>query len=165
MTNVDPTSAELQSDEASSSNQQYKPTNTASGNTKDSGEVSRFSRSVSFLNDLKELFAIMVFFIGGAVWIYTAFATKQHVQTVRCLLETTIDRIDGEAQTRFIGAEISEIELQINELQNKEEARPEDISKAGVLRREIEILEVSRRKEHEKLHEARAASDKGECVQ
>jgi hypothetical protein len=51
----------------------------------------RFSAFIKLLNDYKELITLLLFFIGGVIWLYVAFATKREVATLKCLLGTTIE--------------------------------------------------------------------------
>src|SRR5262245_11290037 len=45
---------------------------------------------LQFLKDEKEIITTILFFVGGAIWLYTAFATKHYVASVKCLLGATI---------------------------------------------------------------------------
>lgn len=70
------------------------------------------------IKEAKEFIAILVFFVGGVIWLYAAFATKRQVAGVRCLLGATIERIDNEAQAKNFQAEIVEHSVRLQQIQN-----------------------------------------------
>ncbi len=81
---------------------------------------------VERLNEYKELIAILVFFLGGFIWLDTQFPTKSdlkaEIASVNCLLEQymTLTQLQVRGQ---------ELEKQVQELGRRiSEVLPDDIS-------------------------------------
>jgi len=127
--------------------------------------VGKFHSAVSHLKDLKELIAILVFFVGGAVWIYTAFATKQYVAGVRCLLASTIERIDNEAQSRELKSEIIEVGVRQHQIRSQGNLSTSDILEAEKLSAHMKELENRKALADRAVVESSARILQGECEQ
>lgn len=126
-------------------------------------EQGKFRTAVSHLKDLKELVAILVFFIGGAVWIYTAFATKQYVAGVRCLLASTIERIDNEAQSRELKSEIIETGVRQQQIRNRGSLTAVDIVESETLSAHMKELEGRKALADRSVKESSERILQGEC--
>src|SRR5262245_7951462 len=78
------------------------------------------------LKDYKEFIAILVFFIGGILWIFGYFATKKQLDELHCLMNANVDFIQG----RMEAANLSQLMVQnIEELTpfaNKTELSPDE---------------------------------------
>ena len=46
-----------------------------------------------WINDYKELLSVIIFFIGGFLWVYGVFATKAEIKELKCLINVNIDAI------------------------------------------------------------------------
>jgi hypothetical protein len=47
------------------------------------------------LKEYKELISILVFFIGGALWIFAFFATRNQLEELHCLMNANMNFIQG----------------------------------------------------------------------
>lgn len=54
------------------------------------------------LMDYKEFVAILVFFIGGAMWIWGYFATKSQLDDLHCLMNANVTLIQGKMDAASI---------------------------------------------------------------
>jgi len=50
---------------------------------------------IAHLKQYKEFIAILVFFVGGFMWIFAYFATKESVDEVRCIADNIIILVDS----------------------------------------------------------------------
>lgn len=98
------------------------------------------------LNDFKEFIAILVFFLGGVVWIYDYFATKQQLVQFNCLLTASISIARADADTKYLSDKIVEIDLQATELDEKRLKGP---LSAAEKKRLIELTNDSKNKQNE----------------
>lgn len=51
---------------------------------------------VKWLNDYKELLSVIIFFIGGFLWVYGVFATKEQIKELKCLMNANITIINSQ---------------------------------------------------------------------
>lgn len=125
---------------------------------------------LSRLSEYKELITIFMFFLGGVIWLYSAFATKSYVGNIRCLLGATIERVDNEAQSRTLKADIVENNTKIEQLKvDLKKAELAGAPTASLIaeseRLKLEVKAFEKRKE--KADEMIANSNKrvlnGEC--
>jgi hypothetical protein len=63
------------------------------------------------LKDYKELIAILVFFLGGVLWMFGYFATKKQLTELRCLMLTNVEFIQGSMDV----ASLSDLSLKNSE--------------------------------------------------
>jgi hypothetical protein len=89
---------------------------TPSPNNLKSAPPSAIAKFLAKLKEYKELIALIMFFVGGIIWLYAAFATKSYVASIRCLLGATIERVDNEAQSRVHEGDIVLHNARIEEL-------------------------------------------------
>ncbi|WP_157973675.1 hypothetical protein [Tropicimonas sp. IMCC34043] len=68
------------------------------------------------LKDYKEFVAILVFFLGGLLWVYGVFATQKQVDQIKCLLNTNISLIHNQTQSRFLLQELTSKQLSLAEV-------------------------------------------------
>lgn len=145
--------------------------NVNGANTKEGAKQSLVPPTLlSRLNEYKELITIVMFFLGGAIWLYSAFATKAYVGNIRCLLGATIERVDNEAQSRTIKADIVEGNTKIEQLKaDLTKAQSTGAPTAPIIaeteRLKLEVKALEKRKD--KADELVANSNKrvlnGEC--
>lgn len=50
---------------------------------------------LGFLKEFKELLAVLIFFFGGALWIFGYFATKSQIKELYCIMNANVDFIQG----------------------------------------------------------------------
>lgn len=79
--------------------------------------ASRFSAAVATLNDYKELLTMILFVVGGVIWLYAAFATKVYVAAIECLLGATIQRYDNDALSKRLSADLVDANIEMRRLQ------------------------------------------------
>lgn len=88
------------------------------------------SRLLRTIKEYKELIAIIVSFIGGALWVFDYFATKEEVKDLRssttsesnqlhCLLQENVQRLDGEHMMKFYSVELLKIQQQMRDIKPK----------------------------------------------
>lgn len=116
------------------------------------------------LKQYKELVAIILFFGMGIIWLYTAFATKHYVASIRCLLGTTIERIDNEAQARVLQDEIVDRNARVEELKTSN-ATPTAplILQIEKLKAEIDGLKHKKMSSEEIISKSSSRLLNGEC--
>lgn len=124
------------------------------------------------IKEYRELIAVAAAFLGGVAWLHAAFATKAHVAGIRCLLGSTIERVDSESRSRVLQSEIISFSTKLQQSSL-------DLTKAQTagqptvfLMREVEELKAQiddSKKRKSKFDDAAAAADqrlqKGECSQ
>jgi hypothetical protein len=73
------------------------PSNASTSSSTASGTTGqgRWSNFLKPVNEYKELIALLLFFLGGAFWIFDYFATKHQVKQLQCLLNANIGFIQG----------------------------------------------------------------------
>jgi hypothetical protein len=59
------------------------------------------------LKEYKELIAILVFFLGGVLWMFGYFATKQQLTELRCWMRANVEFV----QARMDGANLSDLSV------------------------------------------------------
>jgi hypothetical protein len=95
------------------------------------------------LKDYKELISILVFFVGGALWIFAYFATRTQVDELRCLMNANI----GFIQSRMEVASLSELMVQniaeAASLNSKSSLTADDKVKRGKL--QVGAAEITRK--------------------
>lgn len=63
-----------------------------------SSEASAVSRFGSWLKEYKELIAVLVFFIGGGIWMYNIFATQRQLSDMGCHISANIELLSSEIE-------------------------------------------------------------------
>lgn len=122
--------------------------------------ASRFSAAVATLNDYKELLTMILFVVGGVIWLYAAFATKAYVASIECLLGETIKRYNNDTISKRLSDELVDANIEMRRL---EEIHPVDA-------RAIEDIEKQKQKiddlkSHKSLADqtAKSAENLQEC--
>lgn len=73
---------------------------------------------LSKLKEYKELITVIIFFVGGIVWIYGYFATKSSLTTIsaqlQCLLNTHVTLISSEMEHSKLQADKEKIAIELN---------------------------------------------------
>ncbi|RWO49230.1 hypothetical protein [Mesorhizobium sp.] len=133
-------------------------TNSAPG-----GDQEKLRSLFSYLRDFKEVVAIVIFFVGGVIWLYAAFATKQYVAEVKCLLGATIERIDNEAQAKTFQAEIIEHSIRLERMQSDGPTSPNIIGDLELIKQKIEDLKTKKSLADEVTKKASQRVINGEC--
>ena len=77
--------------------------------------LDKISAFVKVLSDYKELIGIFIFVIGGILWAFAYFATKQQLDELKCLMNSNISIIQGKTDA----ASLSQILIQ-----NQQESAP-----------------------------------------
>ncbi|WP_149339154.1 hypothetical protein [Neorhizobium sp. P12A] len=90
---------------------------TSDGQDESDGKAKKGKELLSKLNEYKEIISIIVFFIGGCIWIYSTFATKVYVARIQCFLGATIQRVDNEEQSRVFQSDIIDLNIRLARLQ------------------------------------------------
>jgi hypothetical protein len=116
-----------------------------------------------FLKDTKELITIILFFVGGIVWLYAAFATKHYVGSVKCLLGATIERIDNEAQAKQLQTDIVELNVQLRKLDSAGLPAADLISQSETLKQKIEDSKGRKQLADAIVKKASQRVQNGEC--
>lgn len=111
----------------------------------------------------REVLLLIAVFGAGAFWAYSAFATKQYVAGVRCLLASTIERIDNEAQSRQLKDEIIDTRVRLNLIREQGNLSAERILEAETLETLRIDLEERKRRADQIVKEASKMLTKGEC--
>jgi hypothetical protein len=118
---------------------------------------------LQFLKEEKEILTTVGFFIGGAVWLYAAFATKHYVGSVKCLLGATIQRIDNEAQSRQLQAESLDLNIQLRKLDSAGLAPIELITQSEALKQKIDDAKTRKQLADAEVKKASQRVQNGEC--
>lgn len=74
------------------------------------GAISYF---LTRLKEYKEFIAIIAFFMGGIMWIYGFFATKNEVKVLRCLMNNQIILIEARINKKFLPAELARMKAEL----------------------------------------------------
>lgn len=97
------------------------------------------------LGEYKELIAIIVFFVGGILWLYGFFATKREIKELKCLLNTNVSIIHNQMMNKFLLEELTENRLKQESIRNKKNLTPQDFedlvnqeNKANLLQKSID---------------------------
>jgi hypothetical protein len=69
---------------------------------------------VHWLGSYKELLSVVIFFLGGFLWVYGVFATKEQIKEVRCMLNANVDVINAQLEESSIS------QLLVDNLQEKD---------------------------------------------
>jgi hypothetical protein len=69
---------------------------------------------LQWLNSYKELVSVVVFFLGGFLWVYGVFATKEQIKELKCVLNANVDMLNAQFEESSIS------QLLIENLQEKE---------------------------------------------
>jgi len=113
--------------------------------------------------EYKEFIAILVFFIGGVVWLYAAFATKSYVDefkdtiqkaitqiqesskkstaNIKCVLGGSIEVYSKDTEIRFLQDEVTSNKIDLEKLKNQKLSIPEFIEQSEKIKGKIEDLE------------------------
>lgn len=116
------------------------------------------------LNDYKELVSILVFFAGGVIWLYAAFATKTYVDEfnvatrqaikeirdsnkkstakIKCVLGGSIEVYSKGTEIRFHQDEITSYRIDLEKLKNQKLNRSEFIEQSEKIKNKIDKLET-----------------------
>jgi hypothetical protein len=62
---------------------------------------------LDILKEYKELIAILVFFLGGVLWMFGYFATKQQLTELRCWMRANVEFVQG----RMDAANLSDLSV------------------------------------------------------
>jgi hypothetical protein len=62
---------------------------------------------LNILKEYKELIAILVFFLGGVLWMFGYFATKQQLTELRCWMRANVEFVQG----RMDAANLSDLSV------------------------------------------------------
>ena len=119
------------------------------------------------LKEYKEFLVILVFFAGGASWIYGYFATKAQLNEARCLLDANIEAVTHQLKKKLLYDDILLLErdlrilsdkLALGPLSNDEKTRLDNLTLDRGLKRAQ--LEKSIQVEQQMLNRLR----RGECL-
>lgn len=72
----------------------------------------RGQKFLEALKDYKEFLLILVFFLGGVSWIYGYFATKEQVRVLRCLLNTNVEFVSYQIQSKLLLDQMHQIDAE-----------------------------------------------------
>ena len=50
---------------------------------------------LDILKEYKELIAVLVFFLGGVLWMFGYFATKKQLTELRCWMHANVEFVQG----------------------------------------------------------------------
>ena len=120
-------------------------TNDTSGSTPD---------FITRLKEYKEFIVILVFFIGGFMWIYGYFATKEQVKVLQCLTNQNITLIESRMQKKFLFDELNQKGMELEKLLKKADVLNEERRKVIQLTNEIEIIKANLKKTEARYDEA-----------
>lgn len=118
---------------------------------------------LQFLKDTKELITLILFFVGGIVWLYAAFATKHYVASVKCLLGATIERIDNDSQSKQYQVEIVELNVRLQQVQNSGRPVLDIINEVETLKQKVEDFKGKKQLADESAKKASQKAANGEC--
>jgi hypothetical protein len=62
---------------------------------------------LDIVKEYKELIAILVFFLGGVLWMFGYFATKQQLTELRCWMRANVEFVQG----RMDAANLSDLSV------------------------------------------------------
>ena len=108
---------------------------------------------ITRLKQYKEFILILVFFMGGAMWVYGYFATKDQVEVVHCLTSNGISLIESRMQKKFFFDELTQKSMELDRLRAKTNISNEESQKVIILNAEIDLI-------RKKLFETEAKHDK-----
>ena len=118
------------------------------------GEKSAKSGFIQKLSEYREFIVILIFFIGGFLWIYEYFATRSQVGELNCLLRENINVVDGQMQTKFILESMKKNGLRYEKLLKLKEDNKLTLSEQEELielKNEAKLLDEQLKKEQEKF--------------
>jgi hypothetical protein len=79
------------------------------------------------LKEYKEIIGIIIFFIGGILWILAYFATKEQINTLNCLLNRNIEVVQYQINQRILSDDMRVLEFDIVHLsQQQQRSLPEE---------------------------------------
>jgi len=76
------------------------------------------------LGEYKELIAILVFFAGGAAWVFGYFATKREVEEFKCRQSYDIQRVESDVKKKSTHDAQVDVSQKLLELERREKAGP-----------------------------------------
>ncbi len=142
-----------------------------SENDKPAGEgedpsVSGVGKFVKYFKEWKEAILLILFAVGGSIWLYSAFVTKQDLRITRCLLNNYILVVASQVSQKISNDELISIRQKIREL--KRNSKNLSDSQA----RELDQLEINEQKQVDLLKKAQSNANmafetlqRGECIQ
>src|ERR1700730_1174980 len=94
------------------------------------GELSSRGRFVAFVNDYKELMTTIAFFVGGILWVFGYFATKEEFHGLRdatssqnkimhCLLQKHVQLLEKTQELKINHDELINVEAKLRKKNQK----------------------------------------------
>jgi uncharacterized protein YacL (UPF0231 family) len=104
---------------------------TTTAKNKLDAEGTTFERVIHYLNEYKELITAILFFAGGAAWVFNYFATKDELKTLReisakqnqivnCLLQKHVVILEGTQEIKDAHDNLDRIMPDLHKLQQSE---------------------------------------------
>ena len=93
------------------------------------------------LKEYKELITILIFFLGGFVWIYGYFATKTQLRSMKCVLNANVSLLTGQLQGNTLAQNLNKnLELQ-GALEEKAKSDPSSQKMLNGLKQTAKMIE------------------------
>jgi hypothetical protein len=89
---------------------------------------------LGLLGEYKELITVLVFFLGGVVWIFGYFATKKQLDELRCLFTANIDFVQGQMDSGNLSQMAVQNFQEVNPLLQKPALNLDEQTKLGRLK-------------------------------
>jgi hypothetical protein len=115
------------------------------------------------LKEYKELIGIIIFSIGGILWIVAYFATKDQINTLNCLLNRNIEVVQYQIDQRILSDDMRVLEFDISHLSlQQQRSLPEEQQLQEVNNKQKLALEKYA-DDDKRIKEARGIINRNEC--
>jgi hypothetical protein len=120
------------------------------------------------LKNLKELIGIVLFFGAGVVWVGGYFATKSHLEEIRCLLQAQLDFARAEYVSKDLKDETVKVSVQIDGLKQRQQTQDsltdEERQRYFDLSAQLEGLKIKAHDNQERADSVRTKLDHNDCT-
>lgn len=65
-------------------------------------DKTKLSKMLESIKEFKELIAVIVFFIAGALWVFGYFATKDQLKSLHCITNANMEFLQGQMDSNTL---------------------------------------------------------------
>ena len=109
--------------------------------------VTGFSSILKTLSEYRELLTVIIFFVGGVLWVFGYFATKDQLKEVKCLMNANMDFIQGQMDSTNLS------QILIQNLQEQRRLKS-NVSDNGLITIKLTQLEIAAKDIDRKIDKA-----------